>query len=79
VPTLPKYGCCCLVWMLITSTLPVYRRYGNRFPTVLVFHAPGHIAAEFHVPDSLSTSELANYRRKVRDVMAGASGEEAGA
>jgi NitT/TauT family transport system ATP-binding protein len=53
--------------VFITHSIEEALTMGER---VLVFRAPGHVAAEFEVPDELSSDELARYRTRVRNVMA---------
>ena len=54
--------------VFITHSIEEALTMGER---VLVFRAPGHVAAEFHVPSDLDTAGLADYRRQVRAAMAG--------
>ncbi len=63
--------------VFITHSIEEAITMGQR---VVVFRAPGHIAAEFELPDELNEQELSAYRKKVRLAMAGelSETEEAG-
>lgn len=54
--------------VFITHSIEEALTMGQR---VLVFRAPGHVAAEIEVPDTLDATELARYRSLVRRAMAG--------
>lgn len=54
--------------VFITHSIEEALTMGQR---VLVFRAPGHVAAEIAVPDHLDATDLARYRSLVRHAMAG--------
>ncbi|WP_222851646.1 ABC transporter ATP-binding protein [Phytoactinopolyspora mesophila] len=53
--------------VFITHSIEEALTVGDR---VAVFRAPGHVAAEFERPETLSEADLSRMRKSVRDVMA---------
>lgn len=60
--------------VFITHSIPEALSIGER---VLVFRAPGHVAEEIAVPESLEPNELEEYREQIRQSMDDSDAEEA--
>ncbi|QBI21901.1 ABC transporter ATP-binding protein [Egibacter rhizosphaerae] len=53
--------------VFITHSIEEALSIGDR---VVVFRAPGHVAAEFTIPAGLESAELGSYRQRIREAMA---------